>query len=277
MEIMRQPEFCNNCGRSGHSYNHCKSPITSYGLIVARGSERGPELLMIRRRDSLGFMEIMRGKYPLPHKTYILNVLNEMTNDEKQRLKDRSFDELWSELWGDNVGFQYRAEEKTSREKLETLKSGVNVGAECFSLDSLLEETSTNWTETEWGFPKGRRNYQEKDVACALREWEEETGYSRSLVSLVQNILPFDEVFTGSNYKNYKHRYYIGVMDYEASLKDVHFEESEVSKQRWMSIEECMEHIRPYNHERKQIVIDVANSLQQYSLIKSSTIFEPQC
>ena len=38
----------------------------------------------------------------------------------------------------------------------------------------------------EWGFPKGRRNYQENDIDCATREWEEETGYSRNQIKMVK-------------------------------------------------------------------------------------------
>ena len=31
----------------------------------------------------------------------------------------------------------------------------------------------------EWGFPKGRRNYKEKDLIVRIREFEEETGYQK--------------------------------------------------------------------------------------------------
>ena len=48
-----------------------------------------------------------------------------------------------------------------------------------YNLKSLIDESKTNWKMPEWGFPKGRRNYQENDISCALREFEEETGYHR--------------------------------------------------------------------------------------------------
>ena len=50
-----------------------------------------------------------------------------------------------------------------------------------YNLDSIIEETygESDWTEQEWGFPKGRRNFQEKDYDCAIREFTEETGYSK--------------------------------------------------------------------------------------------------
>ena len=40
-------------------------------------------------------------------------------------------------------------------------------------------KASTTWDTPEWGFPKGRRNYQENDLTCGLREFEEETGYDK--------------------------------------------------------------------------------------------------
>ena len=42
--------------------------------------------LMIRRKDSLGYVDFMRGKYNLTSKDYLLNIINEMTITEKHSL-----------------------------------------------------------------------------------------------------------------------------------------------------------------------------------------------
>jgi len=266
---MKTTDYCNNCGRSGHSYNHCKSPITSYGLIVVRKNSEGQhELLMIRRKDSLGFVEMIRGKYPLLNKAYILNILNEMTVSERQKIVEMSFEDLWKDLWSGNIGLQYRGEEKTSKEKFEALKAGVSVGSETYSLDSLLKEVSSDWAETEWGFPKGRRNYQEKDIVCALREFEEETGFLKDKVKVIENLLPYDEIFTGSNYKSYKHRYYVAIMSHHDSTKEVEYEKSEVSKIMWMTPDECVNRLRPYNKERITVVQELDAALKKYQFIQ---------
>ena len=52
-------------------------------------------------------------------------------------------------------------------------------------------------------------NYNEKDLTCAIREFEEETGYKNADFNIVYNILPYEEIFTGSNFKSYKHKYFI--------------------------------------------------------------------
>lgn len=264
---MKGVEFCNNCGRSGHSFGQCKSPITSYGLIVCRknSSSEEPELLMIRRKDSLGFVEFVRGKYPLTNREYILNILNEMTVDEREQLKTKTFDELWDSLWGGTAGFQYRGEEKTSRDKYDSLKNGIMSGGVSFSLSDLLTEADSKWNETEWGFPKGRRNYQEKDMACGLREFEEETGYPKTKVSIIQNVLPYDEIFTGSNYKCYKHRYYVGVMSYDDTVGEHSFQKHEVSKCEWKKVGDCIACLRPYNDERISIIRSVSKLVNGFT------------
>jgi 8-oxo-dGTP pyrophosphatase MutT (NUDIX family) len=220
---------------------------------------------MIRRKDTLGFVDFMRGKYPIHNYKYLCNIINEMTIDEKNKLLTGNFDVLWKELWGENVSIQYRIEEKTSREKFELLKNGVSSGKKNYNLDTLITTSSTDWQETEWGFAKGRRNYQEKDICCALREFHEETGYSKSSVNIIQNLVPFEEIFTGSNYKSYKHCYYIA--NIPENVKPLtSFQKTEVSNLEWKSFEDAIEIIRPYNFEKKAVLERVNDLLNNYML-----------
>merc|ERR1712167_450966 len=101
------------------------------------------------------------------------------------------------------------------------------------------------WVETEWGFPKGRRNYNEKDLTCAIREFEEETGYKNDDFNIIYNILPYEEIFTGSNFKSYKHKYFICKLKNNVVNK-TGFQKSEVSDMQWKSYKECLDSIRPY-------------------------------
>ena len=131
-------------------------------------------------------------------------------------------------------------------------------------LHGIRDERSNIWTEPEWGFPKGRRNFQEKDYDCALREMTEETGYPLHLMKNMKNILPFDEIFLGSNYKSYKHRYYLMYMNYEDSLITDRYDRSEVSMMRWKTYEECLLSIRPYNLEKKRLIKNIEITLSNY-------------
>lgn len=257
--------FCNNCGKTGHVFNQCKYPITSIGVIAFRKIDNDFQYLMIRRKDTLGYIDFMRGKYPVYNKLYISNIINEMTMDEKRRLQTENFNSLWMSLWGDDIGIQYRGEEKSSRDKFEMLTLGITINNSKYTLNSLIEESTTSWNEPEWGFPKGRRNYQEKELSCALREFEEETGYNRTCIKIIQNLLPFEEIFTGSNYKSYKHKYYVAQININEK-PTMPFQESEVSDIRWSSYEEAQSLIRPYNLEKFEILTRVNILLKEYRL-----------
>ena len=263
---MRNYNFCNNCGKIGHLFHQCKIPITSTGIITYRINNGIIEYLLIRRKDSLSFVDFMRGKYQLNNKNYILNLISRMTSEECEKLLNLQFNNLWNSLWGDSVGIQYRSEEKISYEKIESLKHGV-YNKNTYTLESLIKENaSTNseiYKEPEWGFPKGRRNYQEKDFTCALREFEEETGYSKNNLMIIQNIIPFEEIFTGSNYKSYKHKYFLAFL--ENNIEPIrNFQKSEVSKVEWKTYEETLKSFRDYDLEKIDIIKQVNKLLTTY-------------
>ena len=259
---------CNNCGKQGHLFHQCKLPITSYGMIVCRSSERGIEFLMIRRKDSFGYIDFMRGKYSPYNLEQLQNSINEMSITEKKRILNENFESLWKKLWGLSSNSQYRNEEMSSSKKFQLITNGIIVETEeKVALKDLVESSTTNWEETEWEFPKGRRNNQEKDLDCALREFQEETGYSMNDVIVVDNVLPFEEIYIGSNHKSYKHKYFLGYMN--KNLDNLqNYQKSEVSKIEWKTIEECLEAIRPYNLEKKKIIKNVYKMLQNYRLYK---------
>ena len=270
MESLSQKNYCNNCGKEGHLFSQCKIPITSFGIILFRIHQNRPEYLMIRRKDTLGYIDFMRGKYSIQNKYYIMNMMKQMTLKEKKQSKKMTFEELWSDLWGENESLynQYRVEEMSSKEKFEALKRGIHNCNQFFSLDTLVDESIQkydNWIESEWGFPKGRRNYREKDYDCALREFMEETGYSLNALRNFQNIFPFEEIFMGSNYKCYKHKYYFTYIDYKDSLNySGNFQKTEVSKIEWKTLEECLSCIRPYNLEKKRLLMNIHKCLIKY-------------
>ena len=90
-------QFCNNCGKIGHSYNQCSKPIISLGIIAFNKQYNNLKYLLICRKDSLGYVEFIRGKYPLYNQTYIQNLINEMTISEKNKLLTKDFADLWKQ------------------------------------------------------------------------------------------------------------------------------------------------------------------------------------
>jgi 8-oxo-dGTP pyrophosphatase MutT (NUDIX family) len=267
--IKMNEQYCNNCGKQGHLYHQCKMPITSIGVIVFRFYENKLQYLMIRRRDTLGYIDFMRGKYSVYNKDYILNMVKQMTDREKNNLLTKDFDVLWAELWGkEEISNQYKTEQFVSREKFNSLNAGVIFKDETHSINTIIEEANTckKWEEPEWGFPKGRRNYQENDYDCALREFAEETGFDINHLHTINNILPFEEIFTGSNYKSYKHKYYLTYMDVCNTLNMNNYERTEVSKMEWKTFGECIQCIREYNLEKIRLITNINKTISGFRL-----------
>jgi len=261
-------DFCNNCGKTGHLYHQCKKPITSTGIVLFRKNKTKNcfEYLMICRKDTLGYVDFLRGKYPIYNKIFIKNLINEMTINEKEKISNTPFNILWKELWGERVTMQYKNEEKMSEDKFNLLKLGINCKDYSFNLKELMDWSSTTWEEPEWGYPKGRRNHLENDLNCAVREFEEETGISRYNIDIIKNILPIEEIFTGSNLKSYKHKYYLANIKND-KIDTCNYQKSEVSNMKWFSLEKSKNIIRPYNYERIELIEQVDKILHKYSLI----------
>lgn len=258
---MRINNTCNNCGNHGHIFQDCQLPITSIGIVLIRfNKNKDLEYLMIRRKDSFGYVDFVRGKFYTSCLFSLQTIVDELTLDEKNRIMK---DEFTQEIA--QVAKNKKIEESVIL-KWEALRKGIEVENKQVSIQYLVENSSTKWEESEWGFPKGRRNFMEKDMECGLREFEEETGISRNKIHLFDNILPYEEVFTGSNLKSYKHKYYLAIMDSDYMNMD-NFQKSEVSKMEWKTYEQCIKVIRPYNLEKKHVLEKIHKSLQDYKII----------
>ena len=96
---MTHYNYCINCGKTGHFNYQCKLPIISVGIIPYTIKNDTLHYLLIRRKDSLGYVDFMRGKYSLDNTDGIVGMLNEMTKTERENLLTKSFDDLWIELW----------------------------------------------------------------------------------------------------------------------------------------------------------------------------------
>jgi 8-oxo-dGTP pyrophosphatase MutT (NUDIX family) len=260
--------LCNNCGKQGHLFHQCKLPITSYGIILFRKIKDEIQYLMIRRKDSFGYIDFMRGKYSPYNIFQLQKIIDEMSILEKTRILAEPFDQLWIQMWGETTNVQYKNEELSSSKKMDLIRNGIIINDENVTLKSIVENSKTEWNETEWEFPKGRRNNKEKDLECALREFEEETGINKNKINVVENILPFEEIFIGTNHKSYKHKYFLAYMEEEnEEMADLeHYQVTEVSKIEWKTIDMSLESIRPYNLEKKKLITNINKVLEEYRL-----------
>lgn len=279
--------ICNNCGKIGHLFQQCNLPINSFGVIAytVAPDTQTPKFLMIRRKDSFGYIDFLRGKYSPYNYHQMRRIIDEMSIHEKAALLvalgqvaagtpvENVFYRLWTQMWGKTlpddffatlsgpVRFKYKSEEENAFKKFQTIVSGVNhyhtqhvPGPGSYDLTHLIHTSTTQWTETEWELPKGRRNTpREKEIACALREFEEETGIHAADAHVIEQCPPFEETFIGTNCKAYKHKYFL-VYIAPAKLNFNAFQRNEVSKIECVGLGEAFKYIRPYNVEKKQLM-----------------------
>ena len=81
-----RPQSCRNCGVNGHLYKDCPHPIMSLGIICFKIENDEIKFLMIQRKDSLSFMEFIRGKYDTQDIIYIKQLVSSMTLTEKNMI-----------------------------------------------------------------------------------------------------------------------------------------------------------------------------------------------
>lgn len=250
--------YCNNCGKRGHIFKSCTDPIISYGIILIDQPTIPvvtlPNILMIRRKDSMAFTEFLRGKYDTQNTEYVRTLLSNMTISEHQLLLTLSFDDLWTQHWG--VGRdQHSKEFELSKEKFVTL-----------DIKELVKDL-VGYDDSEWGFPKGRRAPRESDIDCAVREFTEETNIPRESYMLCKNLL-LTETFTGTNGVPYRHDYFVAVLRSPIDLMQTMTltQKREVSAIKWKTLKECRDLTRPHYIQRKDLLDNFERIIHTFSL-----------
>ena len=291
--FQKSSKHCTNCGCYGHSYRDCQSPVTSFGTILFRvnhpnwsqekvlsqtpqsltGLEtffNNIEILLIQRRDSLGYVDLLRGKYSVNDADYIRKQLHGMTDEERQKLVDRDFDSLWADMWGSESGdIQYKKDKENSRNKLIALREGItlDISGNKANLQDFVNQCTVHWDTPEWGFPKGRRDGNETDLECALREMKEETGLLEEEVTIIHNLEPLNETFFGSNHIHYCHKYFLVYVpdgnQVKFSSENPHMRR-ELGNIGWFSLNAALSKIRPDNVEKREVLLRVASLLRNY-------------
>ena len=112
---MNKKLYCGNCGKYGHNYRKCLSPILSIGILLFKEENNSLEYLLVQRKDTLGFVEFMRGKYNLDNIPYITKLFEIMTIKEQTNILNKSFDTLWNDLWMKKNHNQYQLEYDKSK------------------------------------------------------------------------------------------------------------------------------------------------------------------
>lgn len=268
--------ICNNCGKCGHISINCKEPITSYGLIIFKkdkNDKKDIKLLMINKKDSLCYVDFIKGRYDTNNVNYIQILIDKFSNEEKDNILKNDFNTLWKNLWlvKDIKKDKEYIKCKTKFYKLkngyynENLKLKIN-------LSYFVTNSKTNYDSSEWEFPKGKKKINEKNINCAIRECYEETNYSKNDYNIIINIEKFSELYFGENKIQYRHIYYLAELnnfDKDISNKIIS-QNIEVKRIDWLNKEDCLSKLRVYQKSRENVinsVYNILNNLEDYIII----------
>ena len=280
-------QYCTNCGLSGHIFRNCLSPVISYGIIAIRylndsstslfsksNTLNNPsdslQFLLIQRKDSLAFVEFIRGKYNPYDDEYIGRLFRGMTKKEQGHILTKTFDELWNYVWGESSSIKsHKNDYENSEKKFLVIKDTIT---------DLIKNNESKWDEPEWGFPKGRRNPRETDLNCAIREFQEETGLLRQDFTVIQNTQPISETFFGSNQVHYCHKYYIAVCNKSTEVvmnnNNPHMVR-EIGGIKWCSLDEAIVKIRPDNVEKREILLKAGKIMRNFYPVHTNELSQP--
>lgn len=255
-----RPQTCRNCGINGHLYKDCIHPIMSFGIICYQIKNNTIEYLMIQRKDSLAFMEFIRGKYSINNEEYIEELINNMTENEKELLLTGEFDKIWNYAWSQqNTNIKHTTEYIESKNKYNYI---FNIN----TIHNFTKKEKCYKYEQEWGFPKGRRKLKESNIDCAVREFCEETRILKSDINIISDLDNFEEIFFGTNNILYKHVYYIAKINKEVNLQiDNKCIEQfrEIRALQWYNYSNVLSKIKNINIERIELFKLVNNLIEK--------------
>ena len=278
--------YCINCNKCGHNSKECIEPIYSYGIICIKINDTiipSPliienylinkiididefnllnlsnlskidyykdkiKFLVIQRKHSFSYVEFIRGRYDENDFKSFQYLLNLMTKTEIEQIITNEFKTLWNELWqktSKHIAFQKEFE--TSQKKFNHIKKNFNL-LEFINFKNLYDST-------EWGFPKGRRDKNEKNLDCAIREFKEETGIESDNYVILNRLNTIEETVIGLEKYVFKLVYYIGLSFNENKLEMItEHQKYETSDIKWMTYEDIIPKIREYYLDKIKII-----------------------
>jgi ADP-ribose pyrophosphatase YjhB (NUDIX family) len=292
--MSKKKQYCSNCNKYGHSNKECNEPITSSGIICInvhnnlaknllensietssddiglfnyqrlsninkiKKYKNKIKFLLVQRKHSLNYINFIRGIYNEDDYDNIEKIFSLMSNDEIKIIKDNNFDYLWNNLWEKTARKKiYQKEYYESKIKFDKIKKKGYIDN--------LSIIGSKYNSPEWEFPKGRKNINESNYNCAIREFYEETGINKDNYHILNNIPSIHDDFIGTNNMKYKHIFYISLIKNNNELNNNELNnnelnmnniksKNEISKIKFCSWDEALRLFRSYNTNKINII-----------------------
>jgi 8-oxo-dGTP pyrophosphatase MutT (NUDIX family) len=263
--LLEKKSYCINCGKYGHLFKKCMYPILSFGLIgyyyeqSESCDENDIHFIMIQSKNTFHFLDFIRGKYELLDTESIKKLFENMTKSEIEMLSCKDFDIVWKETYHDIYVLNEIQEnqKKISKTKFDMLVEGYMIQNVFYNLSYFLELNKNSQIEISWSFPKGRRNYKESDLMCAIREFEEETGLKRKFFEIKEPKKIYCETYVGDNNIEYQHRYFLAEFHHKIDIEFCEMNSHqiiEIGSLKWLKKNEAIRNINPFYKQRIEIV-----------------------
>jgi len=293
-------KYCSNCGKYGHTNKLCSEPITSIGILCFKilkdlninyidiekyiskkyikidtfnfghinnilkinYIKDKIKFLLIRRNNTLNFIEFVRGKYTKNDSEKLVSMFELMTQNEIDLIKNNNFDTIWNNLWKKTSNNKiYQKEYNKSKNKFNELKKSKKL--------EKLVKIKPLYESAEWEIPKGRRNNYESNIHCAKREFYEETNMNNNEYKILTNLHSIQEKYFGTNGIEYKHVYYLSIANSDNNIKNNFKTTNEIGDIGWFTWEECTNLIRPYYKTKiellNKIFLLIVNLIFEYN------------
>lgn len=230
---------------------------TSIGIILCRknATTLRPEALLVHKRYTYAFAEFVHGRYsrkaagaagatsgpgppaalsgPVP----VSELLDNMSREELLDVYSLNFNQMWYRIWLTHNNRDLFQKKQTRFQSAFMRDGGAELRQLCLAARGVGSPL--------WEVPKGRRQgSREPDIACAVRELQEETGVCKSEFRLIPGALRRTSyVSAGIRYIGI---YYVAhclptsgrlaAAEYSNSLRDLP-NLAEVGEVRWHDIE----------------------------------------
>lgn len=267
--------YCSNCNKYGHNNKACSEPIISVGIICINTNQQEYnnlnvndienfnycrlsninkikyykdkiKFLLIQRKHSLNYIHFIRGLYDEYDFNQLKKMFGYMSKSEIEYIKNNNFDTIWNNLWKKTAKKKiYLKEYKLSQNKFQIITDNGYL--------TKLHNIGSIYDYPEWEIPKGRKNNNESNINCAIREFYEETGIAPNEYDIKHNITSIHDDFIGTDGNKYKHIFYIGVYKNEINNR-IFNNNNEIKETRWCSWDEAITLIRPYHKNKINII-----------------------
>ena len=233
--------------------------MISYGIILYTHVGEKILFLLVKRRDSYDYVDILSGKFT----THTLQTkINNITNSERERLLKYNFDELWDDLWV-NKNTTYIFKYEYAKKKYNNYRQKI------MTICSNSKKSRSSTQPMMWGFPKGMRKKNESEIKCATREFFEETCLENIKDKIeIYKDRTYSEIMLGTDQKYYTSNYYLAYIDHryigkvehkidtQTSIRKTTYSD-EVSKIRWVSPDEE----KYWSQSKVSIIKDILSSI----------------